>query len=260
MTVSHRVFAGQDPAGQSFAGQDTMGPPYEDPAVRRAAAEAIRPGGVVLTDRAIALCALPPGARVLDVGCGTGVTVERLAVRHGLRAVGVDPSARLVTDGRSRRPGLSLLQARAEQLPFSDGSLDAALAECVVSLTDAGAALAELSRVLRPGGLLVVSDLYARATDGAAALRELPPASCLHGAVTRDQLVGLLRTRGFRVRRWEDHSDALARLAVRLLWENGSTTRLWCPGGSDVDRRRQREAVRRSRPGYFLLIAERRGG
>ena len=43
---------------------------YEHTAIREATGDIIRPGGLALTDRALALCQLPAGARVLDVGCG----------------------------------------------------------------------------------------------------------------------------------------------------------------------------------------------
>jgi SAM-dependent methyltransferase len=232
-------------------------PVYEDPAIRRVLGEAIRPGGLVVTDHAIELAALPPGAVVLDVGCGAGVTVEHLVDRHGLDAVGVDPSAALIAAGRARRPGLPLLRARAERLPLADGSVDAALAECILSVTsDAGTALAELARVLRPQGRLIVSDLYARRAGGVPELRRLPARSCLHGALSRQELLDLVRAKGFRLRCWEDHSDALARLAVHLLWEEGSTCRLWCPDVDGVDPAELRTAIRRARPGYYLLIAE----
>lgn len=118
---------------------------------------------------------------------------------------------------------------------------------------------------VRPGGLtltdhaLVVADLFARDQDGAGELNRLPTSSCLRGAVPREEVLDRLAAGGFRLRRWEDHSGALARLAVQLLWEDGSTARLWCPG-TPVDPAALRDAIRRARPGYFLLVAETRGG
>ncbi len=231
--------------------------PYEDPDLRRVTDQAIRPGGIELTDRAVRLAAPAPGSVALDVGCGCGVTVRRLAQRYGLAAMGVDPSAVLIAAGRARCAGLPLLRGRAEALPLPDSSVRTAFAECVLSLVaDPGRALAELSRVLQPGGRLVLSDLYPRDPQAAAALRRLPPRSCLRGAPTRDHLLELLSTHGFRVTVWEDHSRLLTRLAARLVWERGSAADLWCPGAPTTEQATVRAAVLASRPGYFLLLAD----
>jgi SAM-dependent methyltransferase len=154
------------------------------------------PGGLELTERSVELAGLPRGAAVLDVGCGDGVTAEHLAERFGLRVVGVDESAALVRQGRERCPGLDLREGSAERLSLPDTSVDAVLAECVLSILDEpGAAVDEWARVLRPGGRLLVSDLFRRA-DPDAARR-------------------LLTERGFAVETWEDHSGVLA----RLVWD-----------------------------------------
>jgi SAM-dependent methyltransferase len=154
------------------------------------------PGGLSLTERTVELAGLPRGAAVLDVGCGGGVTAEHLAERFGLRVIGVDVSSALLRQGRDRCHALDLREGSAERLPLPDASVDAVLAECVLSVTDEpGAAVDEWARVLRPGGRLLVNDLFRRA-DPDAARR-------------------LLAERGFAVETWEDHSDALA----RLVWE-----------------------------------------
>lgn len=232
-------------------------PVYEDADLRRITGQAIRPGGLELTEHAVGLAGLAPPARVLDVGCGTGATVEHLARRHGLRAVGVDPSRLLLTAGESRG---RLLRAEAGALPFADASWDAAVCECVLSLLDdLDAALDELARVLRPGAALIVADLYARDPGAAGSLRDLPPASCLRGALVRDELLHALQRNGFRPRVWEDHSPALTALALRLAWQGGAAALAWCPGPPGAGGS-SRERVRAARPGYFLLVAESTGG
>ncbi len=233
---------------------------YEDPTVRRATGEVIRPGGLALTDRAVRLCLLPAAAVVLDIGCGAGATVEHLRTRHRVAAFGIDPSASLLGSGRARQEQLPLLRGTAERLPLADASVDAVIAECVLSLLDEPLrGLSELTRVLRPGGRLVLSDLYARTPQAAPALRGLPDRSCLRGAMGRPQLLGLLEAAGLRVTTWEDHSPELARFAVRLLWESGST-QLWCPPSSRTNPTGAAAAIRRARPGYFLLLADKAGG
>ena len=97
-----------------------------------------------------------PGQRVLDVGCGPGALTQLLVDRLGPTGVaGVDPSEAFVEAARVRLPGVDLRPASAEDLPYADGTFDAALAQLVVHfMTDPVAGLREMSRVTRPGGLV----------------------------------------------------------------------------------------------------------
>src|SRR5437764_5977716 len=96
-----------------------------------------------------------PGQRVLDVGCGPGALTGELVRRLGADAVvAVDPSESFVAAARARNPGVEIQLASAEQLPFPDGTFDAALAQLVVHfMTDPVAGLREMARVTRPGGV-----------------------------------------------------------------------------------------------------------
>jgi len=230
---------------------------YAQPPLRQVAGDALRPGGLELTERAVAHWGLPPGARVLDLGCGTGASVEHLRTQRRMWAMGLDVSAPLLREGRERQAGLPLLQASGERLPVAAGSVDAVLAECTLSLmADLGQALAECHRVLRPRGLLAVTDLYARQPDGAATLHRLPLCSCLSGALPREEFAGHLRAAGFEVLIWEDHSGALGSLAAQLIMAHGSLDRFWrqmVPSGADTAQ--IGPAIAAARPGYFLLIA-----
>jgi len=99
-----------------------------------------------------------PGGDVLDVGCGPGVMAGEMAAR-GCRFWGVDPSASMLAIAESRHAGskgIHFVKGDAGHLDFPDGSFDAVLCTGVIdSVPDAGAAVAEMLRVLKPGGTLV---------------------------------------------------------------------------------------------------------
>lgn len=94
---------------------------------------------------------LADAKRVLDVGCGDG-QVSRLATRLGADVIGVDPTWNCVSVA-NERGGAAFARAGAAQLPFAAASFDAVVA-CLVfeHIRDVDAAIAEVARVLRPGG------------------------------------------------------------------------------------------------------------
>lgn len=98
-------------------------------------------------------------SRVLDVGCGPGALTTELVTRVGPGNVtAVDPSEPFVSAARHRHPGVTVLRASAEALPFADASFDAALAQLVVHFTAKPVGgLREMRRVTRPGGVVAAS-------------------------------------------------------------------------------------------------------
>lgn len=93
------------------------------------------------------------GQSALDVGCGPGALTTELSRRLGPQAVSaVDPSEPFVAAARARNPGVEVLHATAEDLPFADHSFDVVLAQLVIHfMADPVAGLVEMARVARPG-------------------------------------------------------------------------------------------------------------
>jgi SAM-dependent methyltransferase len=99
---------------------------------------------------------LPSAGTVLDVGCGPGVLTEELVRRYGApHVLAVDPSPAFVAAAREHVPGVEVQQGVAEELPYGNDSVDAALAQLVVHfMADPVAGLREMARVTRDGGVV----------------------------------------------------------------------------------------------------------
>ncbi|UKY49454.1 class I SAM-dependent methyltransferase [Streptomyces inhibens] len=158
---------------------------------------------------------VPRAARVLDYGCGYGRLTAELAGLGYREVRGVDVSAALIARGRREHPGLDLMRWAGFPLPFEEGSFDAALLfavlTCVPGDGDQSAIVGELGRLVRPGGVLYLSDVplqddpynqerYARFAQryGTYGVFETPD-----GGVFRhhppQRLRGLVRAAGFSV-------------------------------------------------------------
>jgi demethylmenaquinone methyltransferase/2-methoxy-6-polyprenyl-1,4-benzoquinol methylase len=109
--------------------------------------------------RATAAAVVQPGDRVLDACCGTG-DLAVAAARAGGRVTGLDFSERMLERARTKAPELEWVQGDALALPFEDGSFDAATVGFGVrNLEDLEGGLAELRRVLRPGGRVGILEI-----------------------------------------------------------------------------------------------------
>lgn len=145
-----------------------------------------------------ALARYAPGGRVLDLGCGVGHDLIRLS-RAGLTAVGVDLSQAALRRALAKSP--AVVQADGASLPFRSGVFDGCRVERVLQhVTDPGAVVDEMVRVVRPGGVLAVLEPdhtsfrvdSALDADGALLSRLVLAKHPSIGA----QLPGLLRDRG----------------------------------------------------------------
>ena len=99
--------------------------------------------------------ALPPGARIADVGAGTG-KLTRALIAAGFDVVAIEPLAGLRARLRAVVPGVEARDGAAEALPLADASVDAVACANAFHWFDAPRAVAEFARVIRPGGALAL--------------------------------------------------------------------------------------------------------
>jgi ubiquinone/menaquinone biosynthesis C-methylase UbiE len=95
------------------------------------------------------------GTSVLDVGCGTGIVSQALADR-GCCVTGVDVSAPMLEHARACIPSGTFVEGPSEALPFAADTFDAAVSAQAFHWFDQGRALAEMMRVVRPGGTVAI--------------------------------------------------------------------------------------------------------
>jgi arsenite methyltransferase len=149
---------------------------------------------------------LAPGETVLDLGAGAGIDalIAARAVGPGGHVIGVDMTPEMLAAARANADSagaanVEFREGRLERLPVDDQSVDAVTSNCVINLVpDKRAVFAEVARILRPGGRLVISDIV---LDG-----ELPEAvlgdvmayvGCVAGAERREDYFRMLADAGF---------------------------------------------------------------
>ena len=189
--------------------------------------------------RMAALLPTEPGIHVADLGCGPGVSAFEIArLRPDARVVGLDRARRMLTEARRRSaPGrvpappagrpIGWVLGDAARLPFPDASLDALTGHSFLYLLpDRDAALAEMRRVLRPGGVAILMEPHARPATLGQLLRAgrdprhllavslWRPFSRVHGRYTRRSLTATLIAAGFVNCRVEETIGGLGLLAV----------------------------------------------
>ncbi|MGH2984159.1 MAG: methyltransferase domain-containing protein [Solirubrobacterales bacterium] len=197
---------------------------YEHPAVRWLLGDELHPGGEATTRRALELVGVGAGERLLDVASGTGASAILAARELGCVVAGVDYGAEAVRGAQRTADAAGLcdqvgfIVGDAESLPYTDGAFDAVLCECSLSsFPDKPRAIAEIRRVLRPGGRLALSDVV---VDRDRLPEELGGAlaavACIGEALSRQGYEDLLAGAGLRPIAVEARDEDAAALAERV--------------------------------------------
>ena len=154
----------------------------------------------------LAVAELHAGERVLDLGCGGGIDVLLSARRVGETgfAYGVDMTDEMLTLARANAAtagatNVEFLKGTIENVALPDGAVDVVISNCVINLSvDKPAVLAEMFRVLAPGGRVGVSDVVAEDHLTSADRAERGSyAGCIAGALSRKEYLDGLAAAGF---------------------------------------------------------------
>jgi SAM-dependent methyltransferase len=216
--------------------------------------------------------ALGPGARVLEVGCGTGAVTRVLATWPGVgEAVGVDPSPVFVARARELARDLTAIafeEADGRALPFAAGTFDAVIFHTTLChVPDPAVALQEAVRTLRPGGCLAVFEgdyatgtLATRAGDPLEACAEAFREHFVHDPWLARRLPALMQAAGVDLARVRSHGYVEACRPGFMLasWVDLGADALAASGriGADMAAALKAEARRRVASGeYFGHIA-----
>jgi arsenite methyltransferase len=184
----------------------------------------LHPGGEATTRRALELIGVRPGDRLLDVASGTGTSALLAAREYGCLVAGLEYGEGTVADAQRAADAAGLcdrvgfIVGDAEALPFEGAQFDAVLCECSLCVfEDKPRALAEIRRVLRPGGRLALSDVVVDRSGLPAELDgALARVACIGEALPVDGCMELLSDAGLHPGRVERRDEDAAELAERV--------------------------------------------
>ena len=197
---------------------------YAEPAVRWLLGGELHPGGADATRRALELIMLGRDDRLLDVASGSGASALLAAREFGATVTGVEYGEDAVLGAtvaaRDQRLDKRVRFARgdAEDLALQDSSFDAVLCECsLCTFPDKERAVAEMARVLRPGGRVTISDVVVDADRvPEELLGPIATIACVGSALTRPGYEELLAEAGLEVFAVESRDADTARFAERI--------------------------------------------
>lgn len=187
-----------------------------------------------LTDLVSGRLAVGPGSRVLDVGCGVGGPAVKLASATGAEVVGITVSREQITKatGLAAAEGLAgrvvFQYADAMNLPFEADSFDAVLGLESIMHMDRPGVLAQIAKVLRPGGRLVLTDEVMRAPIPAARAEDDETiagylrANMIRSLARPEEYPELLRGAGLEPEAITDITDQTVRPTFRTLWRQAN--------------------------------------
>jgi SAM-dependent methyltransferase len=189
-------------------------------------------------------------SKALDVGCGEG-RFCRMLQATGIQTIGIDPTDVLIEHARSKDPAGDYRIGRAEALEFPDATFDLVVSYLtLVDIPDVRTAIAEMARVLQPGGSLLIANLTSFNTAGSPEGWVRHPDGMDRFQIDHylDERAEWISWRGIRIRNWHRPLS----LYMSLLLDQGLILRHFAePSPLDSD---PETADRYRRVPYFLIM------
>jgi SAM-dependent methyltransferase len=235
--------------------------------------DSYHPGGAALTRRLADQLGLQSGQRVADIASGPGATARLLAGEYQVTVDGVDISGLNVNRAQATvaQAGLTsrvhFHHGDAEELPLPDNTFDALLCECALCTFPAKSAAAhQFARILRPGGVVGITDVTVTDAGLPAGLTTLTAwVACIADARPVDDYTRILAGARLRTRHIESHDDSLLamidRIDARITALRIAAPKILADHGVQPDAvltytRLAADAVKAGRIGYTLITAE----
>lgn len=197
---------------------------YSSELARLILGDSLHPGGLRATNRLGRAMGLQPGWRVLDLACGMGTSATAISRVFRCHVTGLELGAAAAQNSRQRAldqpapANVAFVRGDAEMPPFRSGAFDAVIIECATSLfADKPAAIEEVRRLLRPDGVVGLSDVTVEPgrlppeLDGTVGMM-----LCLTDALPAGGYQGLLENAGFTIDESADLSGEVLSLLAEL--------------------------------------------
>jgi arsenite methyltransferase len=195
---------------------------YNHPLVVKLLDGIFHPGGLALSRLMVDKMGLDKGSNILDIACGDGKTATYLAKSLDLHVSGIDVSEEMINAAIQRAENIGVLMrtdfrvALASKVPYEAQNFNAIISECALcTFYDKEAAMSEISRVLKPRGIVGLNDVTVQEHDalGEELSGLLSRVACVADALSTEQYIHLFEKWGFVLRSSSNHSDLLLDMA-----------------------------------------------
>lgn len=212
----------------------------------------MRPGGLLLTQKILEELNLEKNSKLLDIGCGKGISASYISKNYEIDVYGIDCSEKLIMEAKNNYESSKLIVADALNLPFEDESFQAVIMECSLStFENINLALTQAKRVLRPNGVIGISDIYFKSDEIYLKQQKnlCDDFSC--GIMSERKLKSIMELNGFRVIKWQDESKLLKEFLIELIWKGSEFNFDWFTKASKINTQDAKKDL-----SYFTMIAQ----